>query len=60
MRCSQCGKEWFVLGNALLNTAGMSFLGLDWANRSAYTLTCARCGRIEWYAREHGLRSHPT
>jgi hypothetical protein len=27
----------------------MTFLNLDWANRSAATLTCTACGRIEWF-----------
>ncbi len=36
-------------GNVQLNTAGMTFLDLDWANRSATTLTCAECGRLQWF-----------
>jgi hypothetical protein len=27
----------------------MTFLNLDWANRTAATLTCTSCGRIEWF-----------
>jgi hypothetical protein len=38
-----------VEGRAQLNTAGLTFFNLDWANRSAATLTCTSCGRIEWY-----------
>lgn len=30
-------------------TAGLSFLNLDWANRSAATLACTNCGLIEWF-----------
>ena len=47
--CAHCAHDRFVEGRALLNTAGMSFLNLDWANRSAATLTCTACGRIEWF-----------
>lgn len=47
--CEHCGHEAFVEGRALLNTFGMTFLGLDWANQSATTLMCDRCGRIQWY-----------
>ena len=47
--CAHCGHDHFVEGRALLNTAGMSFLNLDWANRSAATLACTSCGRIEWF-----------
>jgi hypothetical protein len=47
--CGHCAGDRFVEGRAQLNTAGMSFLNLDWANRSAATLTCTSCGRIEWF-----------
>lgn len=47
--CPQCGHEHFSEGSAQLNTAGMTFLGLDWADRSATILICKQCGRIEWY-----------
>ena len=45
--CSHCGESEFTEGSAQLNTARMSFVGLDWANKSAYTLLCANCGHIE-------------
>lgn len=47
--CAHCAHDRFVEGRALLNTAGLSFLNLDWANRSAATLACTSCGRIEWF-----------
>jgi len=47
--CGHCRHDHFVEGRAQLNTAGMTFLNLDWANRSAATLTCTACGRIEWF-----------
>lgn len=47
--CGHCQHDRFVEGRAQLNTAGLSFFNLDWANRSAATLTCTRCGRIEWF-----------
>ena len=47
--CAHCKHDHFVEGRAQLNTAGMTFLNLDWANRSAATLTCTACGRIEWF-----------
>ena len=49
IRCPHCGNDHFEEGTAQLNTAGMSFLNLDWADRSATILACTRCGRIEWY-----------
>jgi uncharacterized protein len=47
--CSHCRGDDFAPGEAQLNTAGMTFLDLDWANRSAYTLMCTNCGHIEWF-----------
>ncbi len=49
--CMHCGGQEFDRGSALLNTPGMTFFGLDWANRTATILSCRRCGRIEWFAR---------
>ena len=49
VRCPHCGGERFVEGRAQLNTAGLTFLNLDWANRSAATLACVACGRLEWF-----------
>ena len=48
--CSHCQKRRFRKGAALLNTSGMTLLGLDWANRSAITLMCENCGLIQWFA----------
>lgn len=50
--CPHCGGRDFDLGSALLNTAGLTFLGLDWANRQGYVLICRQCGRVEWFLRE--------
>ncbi len=50
--CPHCGHDRFEEGRALLNTAGMTFLKLDWANRSAATLLCTRCGHIAWFLQD--------
>ncbi len=50
--CPQCGHNQFDFGSALLNTPGMTFLGLDWANRTATILACKECGHIDWFLRE--------
>jgi uncharacterized protein len=47
--CPHCSGDRFVEGRAQMNTAGMTFLNLDWANKSAATLACTSCGRIEWF-----------
>jgi hypothetical protein len=49
VRCLHCSGDHFVEGRAQLNTAGLTFVGLDWANRSAATLACVGCGRVEWF-----------
>jgi predicted nucleic-acid-binding Zn-ribbon protein len=50
--CPQCGNSQFEMGSALLNTAGMTFMNLDWANRQATILTCTTCSHIQWYLRQ--------
>lgn len=48
--CVHCGHDMFKQDEAQLNTAFMSFLNLDFANSSAKTLACERCGYIHWFA----------
>lgn len=49
--CPHCGKDVFAKGAAQLNTSGMTFFKLDWANKSATTLACTNCGHIQWFAK---------
>ena len=57
LHCPHCGGEDFDSGEAQLNTAGMSLLGLDFLNTTARTFACRRCGRIEWFTPEGGARA---
>jgi len=50
--CPHCASDRFIEGRALLNTAGLTFLGLDWANPSAYTLACLKCGYVAWFLKD--------
>jgi len=50
--CPHCRNDRFDRGEAQLNTAGMTFLELDWANRSATILHCTKCGHIVWFSSE--------
>jgi hypothetical protein len=50
--CGHCEKEEFVKREAQLNTAGMTFLDLDWMNSSGTALVCTNCGLIRWFAKE--------
>ncbi|ADG81543.1 zinc ribbon domain-containing protein [Thermincola potens] len=47
--CPHCKNSEFKEGAAQLNTAGMTFMNLDWLNKSATTLICTRCGLIQWF-----------
>lgn len=49
MRCDHCRGESFRESSAQLNTAGMTFIGLDWANRSARVFVCSGCGQLKWF-----------
>ena len=49
VRCSHCGGQDFAESTAMLNTPGMTLVGLDWANRTATVLVCATCGHVEWF-----------
>lgn len=50
--CPHCGRDEFAEGSAQMNTAGMTFFNLDWANKSATTLACTRCGRVQWFVKK--------
>ena len=43
------GAARFWKGEAQLNTAGLTFLDLDFLNRSATVLRCVDCGHLEWF-----------
>lgn len=47
--CSHCGHVHFDRDQFLLNSRGMSFVGLDWANENATVYLCKNCGHIEWF-----------
>ncbi|WNF38350.1 zinc ribbon domain-containing protein [Bacillaceae bacterium IKA-2] len=50
--CMHCQYDKFEHGHAQLNTALLSFLNLDFANRTANTLTCHRCGFVHWFNKD--------
>ena len=47
--CPVCGNDHFWSRETQLNTAGMTFLGLDWANVSAKNYVCSECGYMFWF-----------
>jgi hypothetical protein len=49
LSCKHCGGEAFTHRQGQLNTAAMSFLNLDWLNRSADIYVCDGCGFLHWF-----------
>ena len=49
LRCLVCEGELFFDRPVKLNTGGLEFLGLEWANRSATGLICADCGYVHMF-----------
>ncbi len=47
--CAHCGGNQYVSREAQLNTAFLTFLDLDWLNRTAEVFVCIACGRLEWF-----------
>jgi len=35
-----------------MNTPGLTFFGVEWANKQAENLVCASCGHVLWFLRE--------
>ena len=50
--CTHCGASEFAEGNALLNTTGMTLAQLDWADKTATTLACTNCGKVQLFIRK--------
>lgn len=46
LHCLVCGGGEFWDREVKLNSSGMEFFGLAWANRSALGLLCATCGYV--------------
>jgi len=47
--CPVCGCKNFEKRSSLLNSRGMTFLGLDWTNQGAINYICESCGYIFWF-----------
>ncbi|MGF1585463.1 MAG: hypothetical protein ACFCUM_09100 [Bacteroidales bacterium] len=49
LQCPVCGHEAFHTRKSLLNTRGLTFFNLDWANKDATNYICDDCGYIFWF-----------
>lgn len=47
--CLFCQNDRFGERAIKLNTTGLSFFNLEWANRAAYGLICSACGYIQMF-----------
>lgn len=49
LKCDTCENELFEQHRWKLQTTGMTFMNLDWANRDATCFVCSNCRRIHWF-----------
>jgi predicted nucleic-acid-binding Zn-ribbon protein len=49
LECPICGHNKFYTRKSLLNTRGLTFFNLDWANKYAMNHICENCGYIYWF-----------
>lgn len=47
--CPVCGHTRFWTRRSLMNTPGLTFFDLDWANRTARNLVWEDCGHVLWF-----------
>ncbi|WP_026478920.1 hypothetical protein [Alkaliphilus transvaalensis] len=47
--CPVCKHDEFWTRETLMNTAGATFLGFDWANKAATNYVCDECGYVYWF-----------
>jgi hypothetical protein len=50
LHCLICRGQLFTSREIKLNTSGMEFLGMEWANRSGTALICDRCSFVHTFA----------
>ncbi len=52
LTCPICGSTRFWTRKSLLNTRGLTFMELDWANKQAINYICDGCDYIVWFFEE--------
>ena len=52
LSCQVCSGLMFARREIKMTTTGMTFLDLDWANRSADGVICVRCGFVHTFMAE--------
>lgn len=51
LTCPVCGCDVFDERRAVVVTRFLAFLRLEWLNRGAWILDCARCGHLSWFSK---------
>jgi C4-type Zn-finger protein len=49
LSCPVCNHDMFWSRETLMNTPGMTFFGLEWANKKATNYICDKCGYVFWF-----------
>lgn len=49
LKCLVCGNDTFYTRKGQINTAAMSFLDLDFLNKTATCRVCGNCGYVHWF-----------
>ena len=49
LKCTVCKNDTFWERETLMNTPGLTFLGLEWANKKAQNYICDNCGFVHWF-----------
>lgn len=49
LSCLVCDGTRFGYREVLMNTAGMTFFDLDWANKNAHGIICLACGYVHTF-----------
>ena len=49
LSCPICKNNKFWEKDTLMNTRGISFLGISWTNKEAENYICSKCGYVYWF-----------
>jgi len=52
--CPICQHSEFWTRTSMMNTKGLTFLDLDWANKTATNYVCDHCGYVMWFLEKKG------
>ncbi len=49
LECPVCKNDTFWMRETLMNTKGLTFFKLEWANQQAQNYVCNNCGYVHWF-----------